>query len=222
MTNNPDDTDQVSKRLILGDSTGVVLLVAFFLSAALDVINLVGTAINPQGLGRFACSISRLAIVGPPDFSRSPLRFVADQCLGPAGEPPISIIFLSIKITVAILAFIILWGCVLLRPDGLRAMNDNYYRRFQVSGGYRKEIEAFGKKSLVRVFFLLCLLLLVSISASDSASEQTLRALVWFKFLFEDGLAVAIPAIALDLSATSVVFISIALAQWNSTPKNGT
>jgi hypothetical protein len=221
MTSDIEDTDEVSKRLILGADTGVVFLSAFFSSAALDVINLVGAVINPQGLGRFACSIRGLAIVEPPDFSNSPLQFVADQCLGEAHAPVISIIFLSIKMTVAILAFIILWGCVLVRPGGLIAMRDNYDRRFKIAEGYRQEITAFAKKSFVRVLVSLSFLLLVFIIVSESASRQTLMTLIWFKFLIPDGLALAIPALALDISATSVVLTSIALTQWNSRPESG-
>jgi hypothetical protein len=155
------DVDQLSQKLISANAT-IFLLVVYFLSAALDVINLLGATVDPQAVAHFACSIWPLAVVGMPKVSGRSSQFVADQCFGEAREPTISIIFFSIKLTMATLAFVILWGFVSWRPEAFRAVRDSYWQPFKVPGGYRKEIRTFGRNSLGVMFFLFCCLLLAS------------------------------------------------------------
>jgi hypothetical protein len=59
---------------------------------------------------------------------------------------------------------------------------------------------------------LFCCLLLASVGASELA----LRFAVPLKFVVEDGLAVANPAVALDITAKAFLFISLAGANRNS------
>jgi hypothetical protein len=122
------DVDQVSQKLISANAT-IFLLAVYFLCASLDVFNLLGGTVDPQAVGRFACSLRPLAIVAVPDVSGRATKFVADQCSGEAREPTISIIFLSIKLTVGVLAFIVLWGFAYWRPEAFRAVSDNYWQR---------------------------------------------------------------------------------------------
>jgi hypothetical protein len=205
------DVDRVSQKLISANAT-IFLLAVYLLCAALDVINLLGAAADPQAVARFACSLRPFAIVALPDSLGRSAQFVADQCSGEVREPTISIIFLSIKLTMAVLAFIVLWGFVCWRPEGFRAVSDNYRQRFEEPGGYRKELKKFSINSLGILFFLFCCLLLASVGAS----ERTLRFAVTLKIVVEDGLAVAIPAVALDVTAKAFLFFSLAGANRNS------
>jgi hypothetical protein len=196
---------QVSQKPLAGRATGFLLIV-YFLSAALEIIDLLGTAINPVAVSDFACSIQAFAIIQIPDMSGHSSPFVTDPCLGAAHEPTFSLIFLSVKLTMAIFAFAILWGFVGWRPDGFCALRDDYWQRFGAPGGYRNELKTFGRNSFGVIFFLSSCLLLACICASIPELSFALA----LKFIVEDGLAVAIPAVALDVTARALLFVSFA------------
>lgn len=200
------EADQVSQKLISVQAT-IFLLAVYFLSAALDVIDLLGGTSDPPAIAGFACSIRSLALVTIPSISGRSAQSLADQCLGAAREPTFSMIFFSVKMTMAILAFVVLWGFVYWRPDGFRELTDYYGKRFGEPGGYRNELRTFVKKSLGVIFFLFCCLLL----ASFGASEPGLKFALALKFVVEDGLAIAIPAVMLDVTAKAFLFIAFSL-----------
>jgi hypothetical protein len=208
--NTPDLSDREVDKLRLFSVYGTAFLLAVYtLSAALDVADLFLSIVAPGSVAKLACEIQPLALVAIPFPSRSP---ISDACHGEFHEPAISLIFFSVKLTMAFVAFAVLWVC--WNPDGFRSMRDSYWRRFKATGGYRKELKSFARNSSGIVIFLTCCFLLASIGAADPST----RFILGTKFILEDGLTVAIPAVAIDFIAKASLFILFAWTHRNSRP----
>jgi hypothetical protein len=208
--NTPDFSDREVDKLRLFSVYGTAFLLAVCtLSAALDVANLVLSIVAPGSVVKLACEIQPLALVAIPFSSLSP---IADACRGEFHEPSISLIFFSVKLTMALLAFAVLWAC--WNPNSFRSMRNSYWSRFKAPGGYRKELKSFTRNSSGIMIFLTCCFLLASIGAADPSTRFILGA----KFVLEDGLTVAIPAVAIDFIAKASLFILFAWTHRNSGP----
>jgi hypothetical protein len=207
--NTPDFSNREVDKLRLFSVYGTAFLLAVYtLSAALDVADLFLSIVAPGSVAKLACEIQPLALVAIP-FSSLP---ISDACRGEFHEPAISLIFFSVKLTMALLAFAALWVC--LNPDGFRSMRDIYWRRFKATGGYRKELKSFARNSSGIIIFLTCCFLLASIGAGD----PSMRFILGAKFILEDGVTVAIPAVAIDFIAKASLFILFAWTHRNSGP----
>jgi hypothetical protein len=206
----PDFSDPEVDRQRFFSVYGIAfLLTVYILSAALDVADLFLSIAAPQAVAKLACVIQPFALVTVPFSLISP---TSDPCLGEFHEPAISLIFLSVKMTMAFVAFVVLWVC--WNPDGFRSMRDIYSRRFNATGGYRKELKSFARNSLgVLVFFTSCFLL-----ACINAADPNARFILGAKFIVEDGAAVAIPVLAMDFIAKASVFVFFASAHRNRGP----
>ena len=208
--NTPDFSGREVDKLGLFSVYGIaVLLAVYTLSATLDVADLFLAIVAPGSVVKLACDIQPLALVAIPFSSLSP---ISDACRGEFHEPAISLIFFSVKLTMAFLAFAVLWIC--WNPDGFRAMRDDYWRRFKATGGYRKELKSFARNSSGIIIFLTCCFLLASIGAAD----PSMRFILGAKFIFEDGVTVAIPAVAIHLIAKASLFIFFAWTHRNPGP----
>jgi hypothetical protein len=206
--NTPDFSDREVDKLRLSSVYGGAFLLAVYpLSAALDVADLFLAIVAPGSVAKLACEIQPLALVAIPFSSLSP---ISDPCRGEFHEPAISLIFFSVKLTMAFLAFAVLWVC--WNPDGFRSMRDIYWRRFKATGGYRKELKSFARNSSGIIIFLTCCFLLASIDAAD----PSMRFILGAKFVLEDGVTVAIPAVAMDFIAKASLFIFFAWTHRNS------
>jgi hypothetical protein len=207
--NTPDFSNREVDKLRLFSVYGTAFLLAVYtLSAALDVADLFLSIVAPGSVAKLACEIQPLALAAIP-FSSLP---ISDACRGEFHEPAISLIFFSVKLTMALLAFAALWVC--LNPDGFRSMRDIYWRRFKATGGYRKELKSFARNSSGIIIFLTCCFLLASIGAGD----PSMRFILGAKFILEDGVTVAIPAVAIDFIAKASLFILFAWTHRNSGP----
>ena len=114
--NTPDFSDPEVDKLGLFSAYGSAFLLAVYaLSAALDVADLFLSIPVPGSVAKLACEIRPLALV-PIPFSS--LSTTSDACRGEFQEPAISLIFFSVKLTMAFLAFAGLWVC--WNPDGFR------------------------------------------------------------------------------------------------------
>jgi hypothetical protein len=183
------------------------LAAIYALCVALDAINIVGLPINPQAVTRFACAIWPLALIQPPNLFTNVSQFVATQCLGEPREPVVSIIFFSIKLTMAAVAILILWGYTALKPETFLQRREMYEQRFDKAGGCYQEFKKFAAESVGKLIFFFCSLLLTF----SFVSEPILRFDVLEKVLGEDMLAVLIPTMLFSISATLLVFILHAL-----------
>jgi hypothetical protein len=203
----PDFGDPEVDRQTFFSVYGVAfLLTVYILCAALDVADLFLSIAAPQAVAKLACAIQPLALVAVPFSLISP---ASDPCLGQFREPAVSFIFLSVKMTMAFVAFAVLWVC--WNPDGFRSTRDIYLRRFNPAGGYRKELKSFARNSLgILVFFTSCFLL-ASINAADPSARFVLAA----KFVVEDGVAVAAPVLVMDFIAKGSVFVFFAWTHRN-------
>lgn len=206
----PDFSDPEVDRQRFFSVYGIAfLLTVYILSAALDVADLFLSIPAPQAVAKLACITQPLALVTVPFSLASP---TSDPCLGEFHEPAISLIFLSVKMTMAFIAFAVLWVC--WNPDGFRSMRDIYLRRFNATGGYRKELKSFARNSLgIFIFFMSCFLL-----ACINAADPSARFIVAAKFVVEDGVAIAAPVLAMDFIAKASVFIFFAWTHRNPGP----
>jgi len=204
----PDCSDPEVDRQKLVSAYGTAFLLAvYILSAALDVADLFVSMTAPASVAKLACVIQPLALLGVPFSSLSP---ASDPCFRGFHEPAISLIFFSVKLTMAFLTFAVLWVC--WDPNGFRSMRDIYWRRFEVAEGYRKELTSFAKNSSGIIVFLTCCFLLASIIAAD----PTARFISGAKFVLEDGVTVAIPVVAMDFIAKASLFAFFAWTHRNS------
>jgi hypothetical protein len=208
MDSTPDlgDNEVDGQRLVSVYAT-VFLLAVYVLSAGLDVADLFWSIVAPQSVAKLGCLVRPLALIAVP-FSSLPT--ISDACLGEFRYPVISLTFFSVKLTMAFIAFVLLWVC--WKPDGFRAARDIYLRRFKAPGGYRKELKSFAKNSSGMIVFLTCCFLLASISAADPKASFILGS----KFVVEDGLAAAIPVLAMNFIARVSVFGFFAWTHRNS------
>jgi len=204
----PDGSDpEVNRQRLVSAYGAAFLLAIYILSAALDVADLLLSIAAPRSVAKLACVIQPLALLAVPFSSLSP---TSDPCFRGFHEPAISLIFFSVKLTMAFLAFAVLWVC--WNPYGLRSMRDVYWRRFKVAGGYRKELKSFAKNSLGIAVFLTCCFLLASVIAADPKTR-----FIWgAKFILEDGVTVAIPVVAMDFIAKGSLFVFFAWTHRNS------
>jgi hypothetical protein len=207
ITPDLSDREVNGQRLVSVYATAFVLAV-YAVSVALDVADQYLSIVAPKYVARLACAIQPFAIVAVP---LSPPSSVSDACVGEFREPAISLTFLSVKLTMALFIFVVLWVC--WNADGFKAMRDIYWRRFETPGGYRRELKSFAKNSLGIFVFLASCLLLASITAADSRSHLFI---VGSKFILEDGVAVAIPLLAMNFIAKASLFAFFAWTHRNS------
>jgi hypothetical protein len=206
--NTPDFGDsEVDRQRLVSVYATVFLLAVYILSAGLDVADLFWSIVAPKSVAKLACQIQPLALVAIPFSS---LSTISDACLGEFRYPAISLTFFSVKLTMALLAFVVLWVC--WNPDGIKAMRDIYWLRFKAPGGYRKELKLFAKNSAGMFVFLTCCFLLASISAADPKMSFALGG----KLVLEDGLAIAMPVLAMGFIAKAFVFSFFAWTHRNS------
>jgi hypothetical protein len=203
------DSERDGQRLVSTFGT-VFLLFVYILSAGLDVIDLVLVGENSKSTARLACSIQSFALVPVPLAPRT----MSDPCLGEVHEPDISILFLSIKFSMAFAAFPVLW--VFWHRAGFLRLRDIYWRRFGAPGGYLRELGSFIKNSSGIFAFLACCLLFAAIEAANPA----IRFALALKFVLEDGLAIAMPVMTMDLVAKASLFVSYAWTHRDSMPRH--
>jgi hypothetical protein len=200
------DESELSAPKLISLHASIFLLAIYFLSAGLDVADSFLAIADPEPVTKFACAIRPLAIVPVPNLSKLSPYWLADQCLGGLREPAISMIFFSVKLTMALVAFFVLWGFLFWSPKEFWLLKDFYWQRFRAPGGYRKELKSFSGTSIGIIAFLTCCLLLASVSASDPKAGFILAS----KFVVEDGLAIAIPGMMFDAVVRAFLFISFA------------
>jgi hypothetical protein len=182
----------------------VTILVA---SIGLDLIDLVGRAQDPLWVTQFACSIRAFAMVGPPIASLDVLRLTTEQCLMLPCEPMASIVFLAVKLSLALWAILILMALIAISPENLEEMQNALFERFKEPGGFDQVLRKFGSFVFESCGLSVCLLLLASLTASDSASHFVADE----KFVIEDFLVVAIPTLTVSLITSGYVIFSFAL-----------
>jgi hypothetical protein len=208
MGSMPDFGDsEVDGQRLASVSATVFLLAVYTLSAGLDVADLFWSIVAPKSVATLACLLQPLALVAIPFSS---LSTISDACLGEFRYPAISLTFFSVKLTMAVLAFVVLWVC--WNPDGFKAMRDIYWLRFKAPGGYRKELKSFARNSTGIFVFLTCCFLLASILAADPKLSFALGG----KFVLEDGLTIAMPVLAMDFITKASVFGFFAWTHRNS------
>jgi hypothetical protein len=176
-----------------------LLAVVYSLCVGLDLVNYVGFPVDPQGVTQFACGIWPWAVIKLPVMSGSS---VADRCSGQLTSGLVSLIFLSIKLTMGVVAIPLIWGYVALKPQWFLRAREVYERRFAGGEKYNQELKEFMRGSLEMLIFLVCLGLLAFIWVSDPPRRYAVSE----KLLLEDFLAVAIPAVFFSQSAIAVVF----------------
>ena len=190
---------------------GCFLIAVFFLGAALDVADSFIAIFNHQAVAKFACAIRPLAIVPIPNFSGFSQQWIADQCMGGVRDPAISMIFFSVKLSMAPIIFFVLWGFLYQQPEGYRALKDAYWQKFRTPGGFERELKALGGRVSGVFIFLTCCLLLASSIASDPRSGFILES----KFAIENGLAIAIPGMVFDYGVRAFLLVSFVQANRN-------
>jgi hypothetical protein len=188
-------------RMTIPPATLPFLFAIYALCAGLDVINYVGFSVSPQGVTQFACEVWPWALIKLPVMTASS---VVDQCSRqvPVSTITISLIFLSIKLTMGIVAFPLVWAYVALKPQWFLQAREIYEERFAGGEKYNQELKEFTGESLGMLTFLMCLGLLVFVWVSDPPRRYAISE----KILLEDFLAVIIPSTLFGISAVAVVF----------------
>jgi hypothetical protein len=204
------DFDEAEQRLpkLISFHASCFLIAVFFLGAALDVADSFITIVNHQAVAEFACAIRPLAVVPVLNFSGFSQQWIADQCMGQVRDPAISMIFFSIKLSMAPIVCLVLCEFLCERPEGFWALKAFYWQKFSTRGGFERELKAFGKSVSGVFIFLTCCLLLASSIASDPRSSFILES----KFAIENGLAIAIPGMTFVYGIRAFFFASFARA----------
>jgi hypothetical protein len=174
------------------------LLLVFVLCVGLDLVNFESIVVGPQGVLPFACELWPWALIKLPVLSASS---VADQCSGHQQVRSIPLIFLSLKLTMSVVAFPLIWAYVALKPQWFMQAREVYEQRFASGEKYDQEFRKFAGQSLGIMAFLICLGLFAFMCVTDHP-----RRFSFSEIFVEDFLAVAIPAVLYSISAVALVF----------------
>ena len=112
----------------------VVILVILGPFLTLDSIEIFGRHSAPEALGHFACSMLPFTRISTPLVSHRLVDFAQQQCTAQPHEPALSILFLMLKMTMAILTGVIMgiWIYIIpvwLLPRRLRTMRTETFDR---------------------------------------------------------------------------------------------
>ncbi|MDR3464472.1 MAG: hypothetical protein P4M07_00875 [Xanthobacteraceae bacterium] len=180
------------------------LLLVCAICIALDAINLVGMATDPQRVSQLACSLRPLIAVWPLNLSIFSSQYISAQCLGQASEETVSTIFLAIKLTMGVAAIPILVEFIVRWPEKFLTMRDYLHQRFDRPGGYREELLKFGRSELRIYGFLIFMVAFVTVMTTERFNVRA-------RVLLETFVSVAIPTVIACSLAIAAVFISFAL-----------
>jgi hypothetical protein len=202
MTITTDELDRLGKNIVA--MPGRIIIGALSICCiVLDVIGLIGLNIAPAGIAKFACEIRPFGMISSPLFSDDLLQYAAAQCSTTPREPLISIVFLMVKYGFGMLILLVACCSVIVRPQGLASLCVALKEYVTDAESYYRERRRWAKRLLI-VVGVAALALFQTSQATVSRFNTSL-----LHKLFEDGIAILIPATIFGALIFLVMFIVV-------------